>query len=106
MTMAWKFVITTDGDLRMGDVRMHRDLLRPGDVCLGGGFYRFDYVNKLVVLDRESYDYGRPQWSKIASQGVRLKVSREYEGFGFVWQQGNQHVESVDLAEWLGIDWV
>ena len=57
--MAWKFVITSKGYLRMGDVKLHRDLLWPDDWCLGGGFYRFDYVNKRVILDRESYDYGR-----------------------------------------------
>lgn len=52
--MAWKFVITNKGYLRMGDVKLHRDLLWPDDWCLGGGFCRFDYVNKQVVLDRES----------------------------------------------------
>ena len=48
--MAWKFVITSKGYLRMGDVKLHRDLLWPDDWCLGGGFYRFDYVNKQVLI--------------------------------------------------------
>lgn len=32
-----KFIITSRGELRMGDVNMHRNLLLPGDYCLGGG---------------------------------------------------------------------
>ncbi|UKI44425.1 MAG: hypothetical protein L6U16_02280 [Porphyromonadaceae bacterium] len=73
---------------------------------MGGGFYRFDYVNKQVILDRESYDYGRPQWRKLAAAGTRLRVPKEYEGFAFVWQEGSGHIQSVNLADWLGIDWV
>ena len=75
--MAWKFVITSKGYLRMGDVKL-----------------------------RESYDYGRPQWSKLAAAGTRLRVPKEYEGFAFVWQEGNGHIQSVNLSDWLGIDWV
>ncbi|MDO4512052.1 MAG: hypothetical protein Q4B68_09590 [Bacteroidales bacterium] len=104
--MAWKFVITSDGHLRLGDVRMHRDLLWPGDLCLGGGFYCFDYVAMQVVLDRASYDYGPPQWSKLAAAGCSLKISREYEGFAFVYRHGHHEVEEIDLGEWLGIEWI
>lgn len=104
--MAWKFVVTREGYVRLGDVRLHRDLLCPGDYCLGGGFYRFDYVNMHVVLDRESYDYGRPQWSKLAVSGTRLRISKEFMGFTFVWQEGGRHIEQVDLGRWLGIDWI
>lgn len=104
--MAWKFVITNKGYLRMGDVKLHRDLLWPDDWCLGGGFYRFDYVNKQVILDRESYDYGRPQWSKLVAAGIRLRVPKEYEGFAFVWQEGSGRIQPVNLSDWLGIDWV
>lgn len=104
--MAWKFVITSKGYLRMGDVKLHRDLLWPDDGCLGGGFYRFNYVNKQVILDRESYDYGRPQWSNLAAAGTRLRVPKEYEGFAFVWQEGGGRIQPVNLSDWLGIDWV
>lgn len=104
--MAWKFVVTGEGYVRLGDVRLHRELLWPGDYCLGGGFYRFDYVNRLVVLDRESYDYGRPQWSKLAEARIRLRISNEYEGFRFVWEEGGRHTRQVDLGQWLGIDWI
>lgn len=46
-----KFIITGDGELRLGDVNMHKDLLRPGDTCVGGGYYELDYVNGRLLLD-------------------------------------------------------
>ncbi len=38
-----KFIITMDGYFRLGMVNQHKDLLKPGDSCLGGGYYHFDY---------------------------------------------------------------
>ena len=36
-----KFVITKEGELRFGDVRLHKDLLPWGEVeCYGGGFWK------------------------------------------------------------------
>lgn len=102
--MARKFIITAQGDLRMGDVRLHRDLLLPDDVCLGGGYYAFNYVNNCVVLDRESYDYGPPQWSRLASMNTKLRISRLYEGLDFVWEEMKCDKES--LIDWLGVEWV
>ena len=32
-----KFILTGEGILRLGMVPLHRHLLQPGDVCLGGG---------------------------------------------------------------------
>ena len=32
-----KFIITMDGYFRLGMVNQHKDLLKPGDSCLGGG---------------------------------------------------------------------
>ena len=32
-----KFVITIDGELRLGMVFQLKDLLKPGDQCIGGG---------------------------------------------------------------------
>ena len=104
--MAWKFVITSKGYLRMGDVKLHRDLSWPDDRCLGGGLSRFDYGPTQAILDRESYGSARPQWSKLAAAGTRLRVPKEYEGFAFVWQEGSGHIQSVNLSDWLGIDWV
>jgi len=38
-----KFIITQDGTLEFGDVRLHRDLIPDGeDSCHGGGFWTID----------------------------------------------------------------
>ena len=34
-----KFIITMSGYFRLGQVNQHKDLLKPGDSCLGGGYY-------------------------------------------------------------------
>ncbi len=61
--MANKFIVTADGRLRLGDVALHRDLLRSDESCIGGGMYEFDYVNMRLMLSGRSYDYGRVKWS-------------------------------------------
>jgi hypothetical protein len=60
-----KFIITMDGVFRLGMVNQHKDLLKPGDQCIGGGYYHFDYTTNRILLDRESYDFGRPKWHLI-----------------------------------------
>lgn len=57
-----KFVITMDGYFRLGMVDQHKHLLKLGDQCIGGGYYTFDFVSNRIILDRESYDFGRPKW--------------------------------------------
>ena len=38
-----KYIITTDGELRFGDVHLHKDLLPWGDdECYGGGFWKIN----------------------------------------------------------------
>ena len=51
-----KFIITMDGYFRLGMVNQHKDLLKPEDQCIGGGYYHFDYTTNRILLDRESYD--------------------------------------------------
>ena len=53
-----KFIITLDGYFRFGQVNQHKHLLKPGDQCIGGGYYHFDFVSNRILLDRESYDFG------------------------------------------------
>lgn len=60
-----KFIITDKGVFKYGNVRMHRDLLAAGESCIGGGFYEFDYISNRLLLSGQSYDFGRPQWSRI-----------------------------------------
>lgn len=52
-----KFIITMDGVFRLGMVDQHKHLLKPGDQCIGGGYYHFDFVSNRIILDRESYDF-------------------------------------------------
>ena len=49
-----------DGYLRLGMVNQHKDLLKQGDQCIGG-YYQLDWTSNSLVLDRASYDFGRPR---------------------------------------------
>ena len=63
--MAQKFIITSTGYFRYGDVNLHRELLQAGEECLGGGFHEFDYIRNSLELSGRSYDYGRPRWDAV-----------------------------------------
>ena len=71
-----KFIITMDGYFRLGMVNQHKHLLKPGDQCIGGGYYHFDFVSNRILLDRESYDFGCPKWHLLET----LKVPSTYRG--------------------------
>lgn len=79
--MAQKFIITRKGDFRLGDVRLHKDLLLPGDECYGGGFYEIDYATSRLLLEGESYDFGPPRWDWLEVEMVTLKVPIAYRGY-------------------------
>ena len=87
-----KFIITMDGYFRLGMVNQHKDLLKSGDQCIGGGYYHFDFVSNRIILDRESYDFGRPKWHLLEV----LKVPSTYrDGFH----------EDVNVSEELKIEY-
>ncbi|MCM1141574.1 MAG: hypothetical protein NC453_23630 [Muribaculum sp.] len=94
-----KFIITADGFLRLGMVNMHKDLLLPGDVCIGGGYYQFDYVSNRLILDRKSYDYGKPKWHWLDV----LKVPSVYRGLQIVYIYDDG--EEFDLSQELKIEY-
>ena len=75
-----KFIITMDGYFRLGMVNQHKDLLKPGDSCLGGGYYHFDYTSNRIILDRSSYDFGKPQMASAGSAEGSMSVSRPTAG--------------------------
>ena len=53
-----KFIITMDGVFRLGMVNQHKDLLKPGDQCIGGGYYHFDFVSNRMdgkIVSRYSF---------------------------------------------------
>ena len=76
-----KFIITMDGHLRLGMVNQHKVLLRAGDECIGGGYYYFDYTSNRLILDRSSYDFGRPRWHLLQS----LIVPSAYRGLRIIY---------------------
>lgn len=95
-----KFIITADGFLRLGMVNQHKDLLKPGDRCIGGGYYSFDYVSCRMVLDRRSYDFGRPLWHLIDT----LRVPAVYEGLQIVYvTDSHHHPQELNLTQELKI---
>ncbi len=79
-----KFIITSTGWLRMGMVRLHKELLQPGEACWGGGYYEIDYAAGMIRLSGESADFGRPRWERLS----QLKVDALYSGMPIVYAGG------------------
>jgi hypothetical protein len=80
-----KFILTQKGYLRCGIVHMHRDLLKDGDECIGGGYYQLDYVSNILVLDRESFDYGEPRWNLLVQSDIPLRVPSAFKGLQIIY---------------------
>lgn len=97
-----KFIITRDGHFRFGEVRMHKDLLLPGDQCYGGGFYEIDYVSNRILLRGASYDYGRPRWSYLD----RLLVPSSYRGMSIVYQDEYENDDDFNVTAELVIEYI
>lgn len=78
-----KFIITSNGLFKYGDVRLHKNLLESDEYCIGGGFYEFDFVSSRLLLSGSSYDFGSPQWSRLKILKVPIAfrgLTIEYEG--------------------------
>jgi hypothetical protein len=97
-----KFIITMDGHLRLGMVNQHRDLMKPGDQCIGGGYYYFDYTSNRLILDRSSYDFGRPKWHLLET----LKVPSQYRGMRIIYCYDDNYHDSFNVSEELEISYV
>ena len=52
-----KFIITMDGYFRLGMVNQHKDLLKSGDQCIGGGYYHFDYTTNRILLIEDFFGF-------------------------------------------------
>lgn len=66
--MYQKFIISEDGELRFGNVYLHRDLLHIGeDTCWGGGLWKIDYSRNAIMLYGRSFDFGGPDFTRIRS---------------------------------------
>ena len=96
-----KFIITMRGYFRHGMVYQHKDLLKPGDSCLGGGYYRFDYTSNRIILDRESYDFGLPKLHLLET----LKVPSTYRGMQIVYKYDDGFHEDFNVSEELKIEY-
>ena len=96
-----KFIITMDGVFRLGMVSQHRDLLKPGDQCIGGGYYTFDYVSNRIILDRSSYDFGKPEGHLL----TKLKVPATYKGLRLVYVYDDGFHDDFNVSEELEIEY-
>lgn len=96
-----KFIITMDGHFRMGMVNQHKDLLKPGDQCIGGGYYRFDYVLNRIILDRSSYDFGKPLWHLLDT----LRVPAAYRDLRLVYVYDDGFHDDFNVSEELKIEY-
>jgi len=64
--MYQKFIISESGELRFGNVYLHRDLLNFGeDTCWGGGLWKIDHRRAAIVLYGRSFDFGGPDFSRV-----------------------------------------
>lgn len=96
-----KFIITTKGYFRLGMVNQHKHLLKPGEVCIGGGYYVFDFVSNRIILDRESYDFGRPRWHLLEV----LRVPAAYRGFQIVYKYDDEFHDDFNVSSELRIEY-
>ena len=107
-----KFIITMErlrvgerssgiGVLRLGMVNQHKDLLKPGDQCIGGGYYTFEFVSNRIILDRSSYDFGRPRWHLLES----LKVPSTYRGLRLIYKYEDCFHDDFIVSEELSIEY-
>ena len=88
-----------DGHLRIGMVNQHKDLLKPGDQCIGGGYYYVDYTSNRIILDRSSYDFGKPKWHLLD----HLVIPSAYRGMRLVYQYDDNYHDDFDVSEKLTI---
>ena len=96
-----KFIITMNGYFRLGMVNMHKDLLKTGDQCIGGGYYSFDFVSNRIILDGMSYDFGAPDWHLLDS----LKVPSTYRGMRIVYKYDDGFHEDFNVSDELPIEY-
>lgn len=65
----------------------------------GGGYYHFDYTSNRIILDRSSYDFGKPKWHLLEI----LKVPSVYRGLRLVYIYDDDR--KFDVSEELNIEY-
>lgn len=78
-----KFILTSRGVLRFGDVIYHKDLLEACDHCIGGGYWEMDSSGMSLRMHGYSTDFGVPKWSMVQTES--LKVPSRYRGLSLLW---------------------
>lgn len=104
--MAQKFIVTKRGVMRIGHVSMHKDLLRNGDTCMGGGFWRFDPINARLELSGRSYDFGSPMWDYLLEHDITLKMPDKYHGLSVVYKGNDEAGAPLRISEVFKIEYV
>jgi hypothetical protein len=97
-----KFIITSNGNFRLGMVSLHKDLLQGNEQCWGGGYYEFDFTRNRLILSGESYDFGRPRWEWIDT----LKVPSTYRGLSIVYVPEDPSAEDFVVTDELNVSYV
>ena len=106
-----KFIICMDGTFRLGMVNQHKHLLKPGDQCIGGGYYHFDFVSNRIILDRESYDFGRPKWHLVevlkvlCKQSEQVRAPSTYRGMRIVYKYDDGFHDDFNVSEELPMEY-
>lgn len=94
-----KFIVTQDGVLRLGEVKRHYELLKPGEKCLGGGFYKTDYISHRLLLNGASSEYGEPKWERLQ----KIKLSAYYRGLEIIYKSWDEWNEEFAVSEKIEI---
>lgn len=104
--MAQKFIVTRRGILRLGHVAMHKDLLLPGDSCMGGGLWQLEPITMQLVLSSRSYDFGEPLWTYLCDNSVTLKVPRDFQGLAIVYRPDQPGDPEFRVSHELPIEYI
>lgn len=94
-----KFILTKDGTLRLGMVKRHLELLRAGEICIGGGYYEIDTLSHRLLLSGASSEYGEPSWEKVGS----LKLSALYQGLEIIYTSWDRWKDEVTISSIMEI---
>lgn len=81
--------------MRLGSVARHRELLKPGEICLGGGFYELDYISHRMVLTGASTDFGEPEWERVET----IRLSAYYRGLEISYSSWESWKEEYPVSE-------
>ena len=80
---------------------MIKDIVLVGIGSGIGGYYTFDYVSNRIVLDRSSYDFGKPKWHLLET----LKVPSTYRGLRLIYKYDDGFHDDFIVSEELNIEY-